>query len=283
MSIQIIYEDLVDWEPLQMRFIAGSDLTRSESEDIARLIKDWMDRAAEADPELWEMAKEWGAGVEADGTVTAACEFFPPQEIERLAEELTVNCPQIAEMRMGMPLEGPACIKDTKWFSVDAGEVTVGKQTLAVPAFEISWSPVTVGQYEEFIAATGYTPLPDKFEEQPGFLIDHFKLNFGPSPKHALYGVTHDDALAFCKWANLRLPTDHELKHFFHSACRQGQDFVDGGECWTSTSVMHNLYVSWEGPCRAESLSDPDERYRKLLDRYQYQFLEAPCFRVVKI
>lgn len=282
MPIQIIYEDQVDWEPLIIRFIADSEMSRSEPQDIARFLQHWMDRAAEGDPDLWRSAKEWGAGIDDDGAVSVCCEFFPHQEIERLAEELAAKYPQISEMRLGMPLEGPAFINDMKWFSVDAGEVTVESQTLKLDAFEISWLPITLGQFEEFINATGYRPIPDNLEDQEGFLLDHFKLNFGPSPKHPLYGVTHDDAMAFCEWSKLRLPTDHELKHFHHSACHKRRKFPYSGECWTSTSPVKDLYVAWDGPYRVEALSDSDQQYRKLLNRHQYEFLEAPCFRVVK-
>src|SRR5690606_4668742 len=158
----------------------------------------------------------------------------------------------------------------------------IGKRIHQVPSFMISFTPVTVGQFQEFLSATGYVPIPDRLEETPGYLIDHFQLNFGPSPKHVLFGVTYDDAAAFCEWANYRLPSDPELKQFFHTACLRGKRFNDSGECWTSTSTTSGKFVTWNGPYRKESLDDPDRNYRKPLPRHQYEFLEAPCFRVVK-
>ena len=282
MTISVIYEDDVDWQPLIIRFVNERKLSASKANQIARFVRDWMDNAAEDDPDLWAMAKEWDCTVSENRDVIARCECLPESEIQRLSVELHDSYPTLKEMRLGYPLSNPTTVQEIDWYQVPNGSVQIGKTTYDVPAFKISFTPVTVGQFQAFLDATNYTPVPDKIEDMPGYLIDHFKINFGHSPKHVLFGVTHDDAIAFCGWAKLRLPTDAELKHFFHSACADDKKFQYSGECWTSTRSRNGKYVAWNGPYRKECLNDPDGSYRKLLPQHQYEFLEAPCFRVVR-
>ena len=265
-----------------MRFVPAKRLTPAQAKRIAKHIQEWMDQSATSEPDVWQMAKEWRCTTSKDNEIVAHCEFMPTEELSRLAEELQVAFPALQEIRLGRSLVGPATIAGFDWFAVEPGEVQIGKKTHRLDAFDISFTPITVGQFAEFLNATGYQPVPDKIEKSPGYLLEHFKLNFGPSPKHPLFGVTHDDAVAFCDWVGHRLPTDPELKHFFHFACGQQKRFDYSGECWTSTSPAKDKFVAWNGPYHKEWLSKPDSNYRKLLHRHQYEFLEAPCFRVVR-
>jgi formylglycine-generating enzyme required for sulfatase activity len=63
------------------------------------------------------------------------------------------------------------------------------------PAFYIGKYEVTWGQYRAFCADTWRAP-PD-----PGFEV---------SDAHPVHGVTWYEALAYCRWAGLRLPSDDE-------------------------------------------------------------------------
>jgi formylglycine-generating enzyme required for sulfatase activity len=74
------------------------------------------------------------------------------------------------------------------------------KRRLVLREFYLARTPVTNTQYKEFVDATGHRP-PKKWRQGqiPGGKQDH--------------PVTHvdwDDALAFCKWAGCRLPTEEE-------------------------------------------------------------------------
>jgi len=272
MAIPIIYEDAVDWEPLVMRFVPAKRLTSTKAKRIAQYIQDWMDDAAESSPDLWRWAKEWQCTATNENEVIAHCEFIPPEELPRLADDLHTAFPLLQEIRLGYPLDGPATTAEFDWFVVHAGDIKVGRKTHSLSAFAVSFTPVTLGQFEEFLRSTGYEPVPD-------CLIGTFKINYGPSPKHPLFGVTHDDATAFCEWAKLRLPSDPELKHFFHVACRNKKPFKYSGECWTSTTTAEDKFVAWNGPYHEDWLGEPDRKYRKLLHRHQD---DSPCFRVVR-
>ena len=265
-----------------MRFTGNEAVSDLVASDAAAYIRDWFDRTAAANPVAWSVAKEWAAKAEDDGTIVAQCELMPADAVTSLADDVGEQFPEYTELRLGMQIDGPTSCDELDWVAVPAGDVIVRNSARTVAAFEITFTPITLGQFREFLDATLYTPVPDQIEDNPGYLIDHFTLNFGPSPRQVLFGVTNDDAVAYCEWAGLRLPTEVELARFFEWAVRDRRKFDWGGECWTSTTTEKDKFVSRNGPYHPEALEWPEARHRTLLHRHQYQFLEAPCFRVVK-
>ncbi|MGQ9733062.1 MAG: formylglycine-generating enzyme family protein [Candidatus Zipacnadales bacterium] len=74
------------------------------------------------------------------------------------------------------------------------------QRKLDVPAFAIDKYPVTNAQYAEFCAATGYrAPTYWHGDKPPAHLFDH-----------PVVAVNRADAIAYCRWAGKRLPTEIE-------------------------------------------------------------------------
>ena len=80
----------------------------------------------------------------------------------------------------------------------DRHPTTKPVHTVYVDAFYIDKYEVTVGQYNQFVGATGHRPLPD------------WVSKYSPTDQHPVVGVTWHDAIAYAKWAGKRLPTEAE-------------------------------------------------------------------------
>jgi formylglycine-generating enzyme required for sulfatase activity len=85
---------------------------------------------------------------------------------------------------------------------IPAGEFLYGnnKQRIELEEFWISKAPVTNRQYKAFVDATGY--------QAP----DHWFRDRIPTDKedHPVVYVSWDDAVAFCQWAGVALPSEQQ-------------------------------------------------------------------------
>lgn len=125
------------------------------------------------------------------------------------------------------------------WVYIPAGEFLMGsnpdtdqdalpneqpQHLLFLPAYHIARTPVTVGQFTSFVSATHYQTTA----ENQGFLWVYdgaeWKQIQGASwrrptgreeyskirEQHPVVGVSWHDAIAFCHWAHVRLPSEAE-------------------------------------------------------------------------
>lgn len=280
-SMKVVHEDIVDWEPLQMRFRLKGTPTPDRCNSLASFIVDWMRQRETEEPEKWRFC-EYAAKVLPSGTVEAFCELMPADEVEQLARAVGDSFDFVAELRLGEPEPGSQTTKRIDWFDVPGRRVEIDGDAVDVDDFAISFTAITVGQYCEFLDVSGWKPIPDRMEDSPGYTINHFKMNYGQSPKIPLFGITYDDATAFCGWSGYRLPTDAELRLFYETVAAQTRrKFKWDGENWTSTPGGDDRFYVRQGPFAGRPADDPDQ-FRKPLHRHHYEHLEAPSFRIVK-
>lgn len=278
--MRVIYEDTVDWEPLRMRFILKGTPISERLEPLAAFVVDWMREQEELDPETWRFC-EYSSRIRESGSVEAFCELMPKTAVLELAKAVEAKFPFVGELRLGYPEDGQASLSRIDWFDVPADQVTIDGEIFEVASFTISFTPITVGQFCEFLDATSHVPIPDTIEF-PGSTITNFKLTYGKSPRIPMFGLTFDDAIAFCQWAGFRLPTDPELRLFYETATiKQNRSFKCDGENWTSTSAGEDAFYVRRGPYQERPTGE--DKHRKPLHRHHYQHLEAPSFRVVRI
>ena len=88
---------------------------------------------------------------------------------------------------------------------IPAGEFLYGedKKSIHLPEYWISKTPVTQAVYQRFIAANLEQDVPRDWDKQKRTLPNG-------KAEHSVIYVNWYDAIAFCKWAELQLPTEEQ-------------------------------------------------------------------------
>jgi|SRR5215469_11243256 len=252
--MRIVEEDLVDCEPLHMRFIFKHPVGEGRREALRTFIEEWFDAKArqwiaahQAGAQQQIFVEFCGAHIDGDDAVEAAADLMSPEWLQGLTEAIDRSFPDVDHLRLGMPLSGPATRAEFEWVHVPHGEVTLHDKCITISDVEISLHHVSLGQFEEFLRATGYRPSYDRIEDD-GSLVDYMRINFGGSPKVPAFRVSHDDAVAYCRWAELRLPSEAELYAFFLLKAREGYQPEWGGECWVGDVNANGTCLACHGP-----------------------------------
>lgn len=172
-----------------------------------------------------------GFEASAGAAVDARDRLKPPVQDNQRAAGPSISVPAVA------PKHGPIAFD---WITIPAGDFVMGsdkakdklayddetpQHTLTLPEYRIARVPVTVAQFAAFMAANpGYRTTAEKqgsawsytgsrWEEVKGADWAHPR---GPGSdvrakqEHPVTCVSWHDALAFCKWAAVRLPTEAE-------------------------------------------------------------------------
>ena len=109
-------------------------------------------------------------------------------------------------------------IDGTEMVWIPPGRFFVGKDGTpsTCPGFSLARHPVTNGQYERFLTATGYVPDPDppcpQADYGNGRFLEHWVDGRPPAKKgdHPVVSVSFHDALAYCRWSGTSLPGEYQ-------------------------------------------------------------------------
>ncbi|MDD3320817.1 MAG: formylglycine-generating enzyme family protein [Paludibacter sp.] len=130
---------------------------------------------------------------------------------------------------------------------------------VTVDAFKIDKSPITVAEFAKFIEATAYITDAEKYGDAGvyNFNIQNWELKKGAywlyplgrefakaEMTHPVTQVSWNDAQAYCKWANKRLPTEAEWEF---AATNGGKS--DLLYSWGNTLIQNDKYMAnvWQG------------------------------------
>jgi len=129
-----------------------------------------------------------------------------------------------------------------------------------IDSFWLDITPVTVGQFREFVKKTHFITQAESFGNAGVFdfksgtwkLLDGatWEYPFGKkgglaNSKHPVTQVSWNDAVAYCKWANKRLPTSNE---FIFAEKNGNQDF-EKTYTWGNEILKNKKYKTnfWQG------------------------------------
>jgi formylglycine-generating enzyme required for sulfatase activity len=138
---------------------------------------------------------------------------------------------------------------------VAAGECTIGAgpgrdalplQQVYLPAFYVDKYEVTNGRYQAFLQVAG-RPTPEEWTQYP-------EVAQPDSPDYPAIGIRWSDAVAYCQWAGLRLPTNLEWEKAARGT--DGRTYP-WGEGVDSTRANHG----WLGGGDVCCFPDPSDGY----------------------
>ena len=148
-------------------------------------------------------------------------------------------------------------------------------QSVAVDSFYMDIHPVTVGQFREFIDQTSYTTSAEsfgnslvfdqklgewKFVKGANWLYPRGPKNELALDKHPVTQVSWYDAIAYCDWAGMRLPSEIEWEY----AARNAGKIDNSLYPWNSNSAVEN------GTYRANFWQGAFPLYNNEADGYKY-------------
>jgi formylglycine-generating enzyme required for sulfatase activity len=106
-----------------------------------------------------------------------------------------------------------------------------------LPAFYLDRANVTIGQFEKFVEATNYVPQgPWK------------SLTGDDDPNRPVVGVTYDDADAYARWVNKRLPREAEWEKATYNGWIGAVDMTGRVWQWTSGDFQPYPGSTWRSP-----------------------------------
>jgi formylglycine-generating enzyme required for sulfatase activity len=190
-----------------------------------------------------------------------------------------VSIPRKAVEVGGDPKEIEELIKRDPIVAADlAGEL--GKKTQAVEAFHVSIFEVTNEQYLRFVNATGHRPPQhwgqaaideakrayvesnrDKKDAKPFVAEDWWAFNWRDAnwsmptdiATHPVVYVEYPDAVAYCQWAGLRLPTEFEFQAAARDTARQKYTW---GNDWNARLAITSEPDRRAGPSEIGSIAE---------------------------
>jgi len=203
----------VDWEPLSISLHPSASVTRADLSAIEAFAHAWLQTRADRSDCPCRLSYFAGEIVEDTNEIQLSVEWMCERCVDALLAALDKQFPgRIESAGIGTP-EIEKIIPSSFFIAIPSQVVTFedGREE-AVSDFAISNRPVSVGQFDRFVQATGYvsTAIRDGKEStyKDNYLVE-FAGDIHPAEVPASF-ISFLDAQAYCRWAGMSLPSEAE-------------------------------------------------------------------------
>ena len=188
--------------------------------------------------------------------------YYTKADIRHAFHELWAIVPDYDPDRLKPPAVRDLLPQPFDWVPITAGKVKLEdvKEEFAVEAFHMAKYPVTVAQYQVFMADEGYTNeaywtaagwqwrTENNITEPREWRNKDWQKRFY-QPTHPIVGISWYEAMAFCAWLqakageNVHLPSEQQWQR----AAEGDKKFIyPWGNDWDGEQCNHNVYDNYK-------------------------------------
>jgi hypothetical protein len=298
-------------EPKLLTLTSDGEWTNEELTRLDDVLEDWLEKESperKALEKIPDESRPWlgcnpQKSAEDRKTIVIQAEHFKSTWCESLGRRLVKEYSFLWQMEVG---EQPSADSPVEW---DDTYVAVPRKTIilddgtkaTVEPFEIARYPVSFEQFFRFVSATSYVTTAEKANSQKTFLDPSGTGEPIAEPDRNLpvIIISYEDAIAYCKWAGVRLPTELEYlaamilddrifpRGNADSAHRQDELFLSTQALrgnwlnFTSTADGDGRIVYRYGPVmlryEGTALMDPQSRMTTRTDSFQDRIALRVC------
>jgi hypothetical protein len=210
--MKIVKNKIWDYEVVEVMLLFSRELYSVDLKNIGQSLRGWTDKVFNIKNKNQSFSPKLTIERTNNFSLNIICEWFPENAFELLARHLEVELPGLLIFQIGredaIQSKSPNkfILKDIKCYE------SSGSLYNNIHKFMISEYPVTIKEYENFIKSTGYITEAERRKDDYTFM-DNPLVDMLPLAERydmAAQYICYFDALAFCNWANVRLPTERE-------------------------------------------------------------------------
>jgi len=280
--MKITYLDMIDWEPLKMKFIPKRR-SQPDTNAASAFIQSYFKECAEEDLDPDCPIREWDVRVGPSGSIIALCEFISEDRIHDLANSLVARFPQYVKVELGERAKGLPQSKSIIWVNFDETTEASDGSTVSIGPFAISRFHITIEQYVDFLGDTKYVPFMYRHGKVRDIITSFMGCQIAEGGKSQMrWPVTHitlEDAESYCRWLGVRLPTAAELTVFCKWVVNEKVQMQFTSDCWTSTQTDDGQSVVLMMPWRSKHIERGWKVTAYSPDRWEHPFIS---FRVCR-
>ncbi len=210
---------ILSWEPLEIKFVPEKKKEGWEKE-VFSWLQGWeKDRLIIAgNLKTSQIPLEYYvAEITSDGTVVVHIEWLCEKSLLIFENYIKQKGKNIKSLIIGDDIE---CEDEIEPFKLEVEFIEIPEKSIQfedgkiikVNSFTISKYPIIVGQYDQFVKATNYITTNEQQGEEMTYRKNHCLYGMSESEmiSSTAFWLSYQDAIAYCKWAGLRLPKEEE-------------------------------------------------------------------------